>query len=415
MSKPFDYSKWDKIELSDDDADVHPNIDKDSWFRMKHRTRLEREAKEDEEIKRIEALNADDQSRLNIITARLKKHEKGVNTTTSTIPSSSTATTSTTRAVDDDDGEFEDTEALHDEATELKENIAMRNKRVRDINERRNWNIDNICKIKDEKTVVNSAQIASLKAEDFQPTGETEAVFASKKAESDTKVAAASTSTNDTTPAKGNDTTTTTTAATAKPSSTSTSPSTTTTTNKPTAVTKPAATAPTAQSESKKRENFSVMSYNDYVLKHELLLEEFSTIVDMEATKKFLFNNCDILLHEHAQAYMLLSCLEDEMNGKHERMKKVCRQSQILSHLSELGSQMHRDPRDVILPFFMRMEEDQYLNGFKQAVNEFRQRIVERAKVKRREMDDEARKKAMEDGDVPLGPGGLNPIEVLER
>lgn len=41
MSKPsFNYSKWDNIELSDDESDLHPNIDKDSWFRMKHRTRL---------------------------------------------------------------------------------------------------------------------------------------------------------------------------------------------------------------------------------------------------------------------------------------------------------------------------------------------------------------------------------------
>merc|ERR1712226_63729 len=43
MSKPFDYSKWDKIELSDDEDDLHPNIDKDSWFRMKHRNRVEKE------------------------------------------------------------------------------------------------------------------------------------------------------------------------------------------------------------------------------------------------------------------------------------------------------------------------------------------------------------------------------------
>lgn len=40
--KPFDYSKWDKIELSDDEEDVHPNIDKDSWFRWKHQARIER-------------------------------------------------------------------------------------------------------------------------------------------------------------------------------------------------------------------------------------------------------------------------------------------------------------------------------------------------------------------------------------
>ena len=53
MSKPFDYSKWDKIELSDDEEDVHPNIDKESWFRMKHRSRVEREQHEEADKKRI--------------------------------------------------------------------------------------------------------------------------------------------------------------------------------------------------------------------------------------------------------------------------------------------------------------------------------------------------------------------------
>ena len=53
MSKPFDYSKWDNIELSDDEDDVHPNIDKESWFRMKHRSRVEREDREEADKKKI--------------------------------------------------------------------------------------------------------------------------------------------------------------------------------------------------------------------------------------------------------------------------------------------------------------------------------------------------------------------------
>eukprot|EP00956_Cyclotella_meneghiniana_P022731 scaffold43354_cov73-Cyclotella_meneghiniana.AAC.1 len=53
MSKPFDYSKWDNIELSDDEDDVHPNIDKESWFRMKHRSRVEREEREEKDKKQI--------------------------------------------------------------------------------------------------------------------------------------------------------------------------------------------------------------------------------------------------------------------------------------------------------------------------------------------------------------------------
>jgi cell division cycle protein 37 len=53
MSKGFNYSKWDNIELSDDEEDVHPNIDRESWFRMKHRSRVEREEHEDKDKKRI--------------------------------------------------------------------------------------------------------------------------------------------------------------------------------------------------------------------------------------------------------------------------------------------------------------------------------------------------------------------------
>ena len=189
-------------------------------------------------------------------------------------------------------------------------------------------------------------------------------------------------------------------------SSSSTSSTTTTTTTATT--TNP--TLPSPPPKEKTREKFAMISYNDYVLSHEQVLEDYSIIKGMEETQKFLFNHCDVLLHEHAQSYMLLSCLEDEMNGKKERMKLVCRQSQILSHISELGVQMHRDPRDVILPFFRRMEEKQYLNGFLSAVEEFRQRIIERAKVKRREMEKEERSKIQ----APLGPGGLDPYEVLE-
>ena len=120
-------------------------------------------------------------------------------------------------------------------------------------------------------------------------------------------------------------------------------------------------------------------------------------------------------MHEHSQSYMLLSSLEDEMNGKKTRMRLVCRQSQILSHIQELGASMTRDPRDVILPFFQRISEPVYLKNFLSAVDDFIKRIQERAVVKRREMDREAaRERATSSGAPVLGPGGLDPYEVLE-
>ena len=73
----FDYSKWDNIELSDDESDLHPNIDKESWFRMKHRSRLEREEQEDKEMVEIKKAESEARSRQKIINARLKAIEDG--------------------------------------------------------------------------------------------------------------------------------------------------------------------------------------------------------------------------------------------------------------------------------------------------------------------------------------------------
>ena len=98
----FNYSKWDNIELSDDESDLHPNIDKESWFRMKHRSRLEREDREDKEKTEIAKLRSEFTSRLKIINARLKAIENG------------TA---------GEDAEFEDVDALKSEAAEIESNF----------------------------------------------------------------------------------------------------------------------------------------------------------------------------------------------------------------------------------------------------------------------------------------------------
>eukprot|EP01135_Chromosphaera_perkinsii_P002690 Nk52_evm58s226 gene=Nk52_evmTU58s226 len=53
MSKPIDYSRWNNIEVSDDEDDTHPNIDKESLWRWKKQARLEREAKEAHEKRQV--------------------------------------------------------------------------------------------------------------------------------------------------------------------------------------------------------------------------------------------------------------------------------------------------------------------------------------------------------------------------
>ncbi len=387
MAKSFNYSKWDNIELSDDESDLHPNIDKESWFRLKHRTRLEREEKEDLEVKEYNHATSEDSSRLKIISARIKAIESG-------------------KA--DDDAEFEDIDALKIEAKELQYNVDQRNKRIAEIQEKRKWNIDNICVVKDEKTIVNGGTTKSLKADTpLVEKDETSGESVFKKIESNTAAVATSSK-----PATGSATKD---IASKIQQSGSTTSASSTKPVKSTTVTAAPIAKGAEPSASIQREKLAVMSYNDYVIGHEQILEDWSEIGDLEASQKFLFRHCDVLLHEHAQSYMLLSCLEDEMNGKKKRMRLVCRQSQILSHIHELGISMNRDPRDVILPFFRRIEEKEYLTGFLSAVDDFVKRIQARAVQKRKEMDADRRAEEREAGEgPPLGPGGLDPYEVLE-
>jgi hypothetical protein len=247
---------------------------------MKHRSRLERDAREDVEIKEMNKEMDQERARVKIIDARLAKKDTG-----------------------DEDAEFEDYDALHGEKSELEQRINAKTKRIAQIMEKRSWNIDNICQVKEEKSFVNSATISSLKAEDFEPTGATEAVFAKNAAIEAEEVAAL--------PVPPTETA----AAVVTPK-----PPTVPTTTPTTAVT--SATGPSAINP-KKSQKQAALSYNDYVLTHEQMLEHYSEIQGIEETKEYLFRHSDILLHEHSQSYLLLSCLEDEMNGKHKRMKHV--------------------------------------------------------------------------------------------
>lgn len=286
-----------------------------------------------------------------------------------------------------EEAEFEDLDSLKIEADELKTNIANRKSRINEIHEKRKWNIDNICKVKEEVTIVNSANSTSLLAKDIPPVPASEELETDRSEvvkEVETKAAVGEVSS----------------ANTVKPT--------------PAASTRPAVHPPPVPAPKPKgaepsasimRERMAVMTYNDFVIKHEQILETYSEIQDIEATKEYLFKHCDILLHEHSQSYMLLSCLEDEMNGKTKRMRLVCRQSQILSHIHELGVSMKRDPRDVVLPFFKRIEEKDYFVGFQAAIDDFIKKIQKRAVEKRKEMDAERvqdRQERAPPGHIPL-------------
>jgi cell division cycle protein 37 len=157
--------------------------------------------------------------------------------------------------------------------------------------------------------------------------------------------------------------------------------------------------------------------YGEFCELYEEQMEHFLSIPNMEGARDYLHKNGDILLAEHAQSYILLSCLENEMNGNTAKAELECRHSQVLSHVCELATSMGKNPRDMVLPFFVRMQEEVHNRGFLEQVAGFVKRIKTRAIAKRKEMDAEAAANpeyVEMTEEERLGPGGLDPVQVME-
>mmetsp|Transcript_37978 Transcript_37978/g.42550 ORF Transcript_37978/g.42550 Transcript_37978/m.42550 type:complete len:463 (+) Transcript_37978:60-1448(+) len=415
MSKPVDYSKWDKIELSDDEDDVHPNIDRESWFRMRHRSRVEREDHEDKDKKRTIGEIDKANQRIKMLERDLQKIVK--------------------RKLDDDDDDddddLDDTEAIKIEMEELRQQNSQRQAKLDEYEKNKKWNVDNMSEVKDERTIVNKD---AAKA-NFTKTGYAESTVSGERAKKEfekvrqkaeknkgeTNISTISSkkkttaSVPPTKPAAG--------PARPPPPTNSTSSSTVTTTMA-TASSNRTNTDPT---EVDSDPNF-LYTYHEFTEKYADLCETFMLIKNFEESKDFLLKHGTNLLQEHAANYLLLATLEDEMNGKHDEMKQRAKQSQIVTNIAELAQSWNTHPGNSILPFFNRLEQREFLEGFISGVNVFIEKIQKRAIVKRKEMDtqreeqDHDGSRVKKDGvdlsiipkEERLGPGGLDPLEVIE-
>lgn len=87
-------------------------------------------------------------------------------------------------------------------------------------------------------------------------------------------------------------------------------------------------------------------------------LEQFVDATDnMTTCEMMLRQKGDLLLDlPHASTYLMLSCLEHEMEGdKEKRMYKYAQQNQLLAHITELAKGFQRPPRDLVVRWFEKI------------------------------------------------------------
>ena len=306
---------------------------------------------------------------------------------------------------DSDDDDLDDTEAIKIEIDELKSQNAQRQKTLDDYEKNKKWNVDNMFEVKDERTMVNKnaakTNYTSTGHAQSTVTGE-QAKKEFEKARNEAKKKEKST-TKKTTDAKKS------TSGPAKPSS---GPAPKKTNTDPTEV---------------DQDPDFLYTYHEFTERYADLCEKFMFLRTFEQSKDFLLQHGTILLQEHAANYLLLATLEDEMNGKHDEMKQRAKQSQIVTNIAELAQSWQTHPGNAIMPFFNRLEQREFLEGFLSGVKVFIEKIQKRAIVKRKEIDaaraeeeggSTVKKEGVDLADIPkeerLGPGGLDPLEVIE-
>lgn len=149
-----------------------------------------------------------------------------------------------------------------------------------------------------------------------------------------------------------------------------------------------------------------------FVKENEKLLKQFGMLRKYEDSKQFLAQHSQLACEETAN-YLVIWCINLEMEEKHDLMAHVAHQCICMQFILELSKQLDTDPRACVSSFFSRiqMAEVEYKKQFDSEVEAFKERIQKRAQEKIAEAIAEQEE---EEREARLGPGGLDPIEVME-
>jgi len=145
-------------------------------------------------------------------------------------------------------------------------------------------------------------------------------------------------------------------------------------------------------------------------------IREFGMLRRWDDSKKFLQENLHLVCEDTAND-LVVWCVNLEMEEKSELMSHVAHQVISLQFMLELSKQLDVDPRSTVNTFFYRMEkakqsdDGQYIKGFNEELEAFKERIRKRAKEK---VDALVAEYEEEEKQKRLGPGGLDPVEVME-
>jgi len=149
-----------------------------------------------------------------------------------------------------------------------------------------------------------------------------------------------------------------------------------------------------------------------FIAKNEALIKGYGMFRNYDDSRRYMMENPELACEETAN-YLVIWCINLQMEEKTELMAHVAHQTICVQFILELAKQLERDPRSCISAFFHRIQtaEAEYKQVFSDELESFKTRIKNRAKEK---LEEAYREIEEEEKAARLGPGGLDPLEVIE-
>lgn len=150
----------------------------------------------------------------------------------------------------------------------------------------------------------------------------------------------------------------------------------------------------------------------EFVKKNEKLLKQYGMLRKFDDSKRFLLEHPELVCEDTAN-YLVIWCINLEMEEKKELAGHVAHQCICMQFILELSKQLDVDPRACVGSFFTKIQvaDPDYKAAFEDEIRSFKERVSRRAKEK---LDQAIAEAEEEERKARLGPGGLDPIEVLE-
>lgn len=116
-----------------------------------------------------------------------------------------------------------------------------------------------------------------------------------------------------------------------------------------------------------------------FIKENEKLIKQYGMLRRFDDSKEFLTKN-NLLVHEDTANYLVVWCINLEIEGKRELMTHVAHQCICMQYMLELSKQLKLDPRGCIGPFFERIQiaDPVYKAQFEDEIAAFITRIEKR-------------------------------------